>query len=395
MSGAVCPTQAREPSRSDVRGSEPLSAANIDVVTERPHVKFLGLDVAERNKRVFYRALQRRPEFSAGSPCRAPGGTGERAELSIPAGAAITPTLVDALPNESGTCRLAWAPGRPPLVWRLGEDRAGTARTVSLQEGAVLDVSTGTARRRSAWRLLCASGKPTDGWQARLLHRRISRLFSYVFLQLGLSANLATFFAFAVGVLGAWFLAQTTHATLVAGTALFWFASIADGIDGEMARLTVSDSEWGERLDTAVDLLTYVFALVGVFAGWWRQGMGEVGRALAVGVPLGLAATVLWTTHVVGRARGVRCSSELKLAELGLNNAAAAARAPALRVASLVFVLFRRESMSLVFFFVSLITDRRAAGPVLAGVGCAFVVATFVLYRREIDAGIRRLAIYN
>jgi phosphatidylglycerophosphate synthase len=395
MSGTVSPTQARETaSRFDVRGSVPSWTTSVDVTTEPPHVRFLGLDVAERNKRVLYRALERHPGFSVGSP-GPPGAARDRAELSIPAGAAITRSFVDALPTESGTWHLTWAPGRPPVIWRRGVDDGGTMRTLLLQEGAVLDVSSSAARRRSAWQQLCASGKPSDGWQARLIHRKISRLFSYVFLQLGLSANSATFFAFAVGVLGAWFLAQTTHATFIAGTALFWFASIADGIDGEMARLTVSDSEWGERLDTTVDLLTYVFALVGVFAGWRRQGMGDAGTVLALGVPLGLVATVLWTMHVIGRARGVRFSSDLKAAELGLTGAAAATRAPMLRAASFVFVLFRRESMSLVFFLVSLVTARRAACPVLAGAGCAFVVATLVVYRREIDAGIKRLATYN
>jgi phosphatidylglycerophosphate synthase len=395
MPGTVSSTRARETeARFDARGVVP-SRTVVGVSSEEPHVRFLGLDVAERNKRVLQRALERHPAFHAGSP--GASDVASRSELSVPAGAAITRSLVDALPREPGTWQLTWAPGRPPVVWRRGMDEGtgGKTRTLQLQDGAVLDVSTSAARRRSAWQLLRASGKPTDGWQSRLIHRKISRLFSYVFLQLGLSANSATFFAFAVGVLGAWFLAQTTHATFVAGTALFWFASIADGIDGEMARLTVSDSEWGEKLDTTVDLLTYVFALVGVFTGWRRQGMGEMGTMLAFGVPLGLVATVLWTMHVIGRARGVRFSSDLKAAELGLTGAAAATRAPMLRIASLIFVLFRRESMSLVFFLVSLVTDRRAACPVLAGAGCAFVVATLVVYRREIDAGIKRLATYN
>jgi phosphatidylglycerophosphate synthase len=105
----------------------------------------------------------------------------------------------------------------------------------------------------------------------------------------------------------------------IAGTAIFWFASIADGIDGEMARLTVSDSEWGERLDTTVDLLTYVFALAGASDGGDR-GWGRQARRWP------------WASF---------------------------------------------------------------SGPVLAGAGCAFVVATLVVYRREIDTGIRRLAIYN
>src|SRR5206468_1159800 len=104
---------------------------------------------------------------------------------------------------------------------------------------------------------------PTDGWLSRHIHRKISRLFSYAFLQMGLSANAATLFTFLVGAVTGWLMAQTTRSTMIAGAALFWFASVADGIDGEMARLTFSDSQRGEQIDSVVDVATYIVAFAG------------------------------------------------------------------------------------------------------------------------------------
>src|SRR6266849_2624527 len=98
-------------------------------------------------------------------------------------------------------------------------------------------------------------------------------------------------------------MAQTTHETMIAGTFLFWFASISDGIDGEMARLTLTESARGEQLDTAVDHATYLLGYAGVMVGWWRQGIGPVGWALAIGVAIGLPAVFLWGMHLVRRAR--------------------------------------------------------------------------------------------
>jgi len=283
-----------------------------------------------------------------------------------------------------------WHATRPPIVWQgAGPPATDVPVTVRLPDGAALDVSNAGARRRSAWRLLRASGKPTDGWLSRHVHRKISRACSYVLLRLGLSANQATALVFLVGAAAAWLMAQTTRATIIAGTALFWFASIADGIDGEMARLTLSESAYGEQLDTAVDHVTYLFAGAGVMVGWWRQGMGGGGVALAAGVAAGVPVVVLWGMHLVRQA-GLhdRFFVDTKPIETAIIDAARATGAPMLRLASGVFILFRREAFSLGFFLVALVTARRAAYPALVAGGLAVVAATFLGYGTEIAAAL-------
>jgi len=358
--------------------SRPVAALQpLRVVTEQPTPRFLGLSAAERNQRVALRLTTDATPHTASLPT-----------LTVPAGAIISPALLTSLPPPNGTWHLQWAPGRPPIVWRGANVKADAApRVAALPDGAVLDISTPAARRRAAWRLLRASGKPTDGWLSRHIHRKISRLFSYVFLRLGLTPNAATLFTFGIGVLAGWFLAQTTQATMIAGSALFWFASVADGIDGEMARLTFSDSEAGEQLDTLVDAATYIVGLAAVVVGWWRQGMGRDGIALAVVVAVGLPAMLVWAMRFVRAATGDRVDT--KLIEYGVVGAANTTGAPALRVASMVFVLFRREAVALTFLLVSLVTCARVVFPALIAFGLAVILATVAAYYADIDRAIR------
>jgi len=347
-------------------------------IVSEPGPRFLGLRVAERNRRVAHRA-------AAALPARA-----SEATLTVPPGIAITASLVRGLP-PAGSWRLRWHPHRPPILWEA-EPAAdlGTVRDLDLAEDVVLDVSTRGARRRSAWILLRASGKPADGWLSRHVHRKVSRLFSYLLLQVGLTANAATALTFLVGVSAAWLMAQTTHATMIAGAGLFWFASIADGIDGEMARLTLSESSFGEQLDTGVDQATYLFGLGGAILGWYRQGIGPAGIALGATVVVGLPAMLLWGMALVRRARQTRqLFVPTKPIELAVMAAARRVGAAPLRAAAGMFFLFRREAFSLTFFLVSLVTGRRVVYPLLLAAGLTVVATLLLAYRSAIEAELR------
>lgn len=348
------------------------------LVADHNGPRFLGLPLTERNHRVALRigAVDERQGASL-------------ATLTIPENVVLTPAIASSLPGRDGRTLLVWHPERPPLVWEAGGS-GGTVEEVLVPEGVVLDVATSTARHASAWRLLRASGKPGDGWLSRHVHRKISRLFSYLFLQLGLSANVATFLTFGIGVMAAWLMAHTTHVTMVAGALLYWGASIADGIDGEMARLTLSESAFGEQLDTGVDQATHLLALAGAGVGWWRQGVGTAGMALAVVVALGAPMILLWAMTMVRRARGSRQFFVVtKPIETAVARAAHETGSAALRVAAAVFILFRREAFSFTFFVVSLATGLRVVYPALVAAGLAIVAVTFLMYRPALDKALR------
>src|SRR4029077_9363990 len=99
-----------------------------------------------------------------------------------------------------------------------------------------------------------------------------------------------TLFTAFIGLASAGLMAQTSHQTMIAGAFLLWFASIADGIDGEMARVSLSESASGEQLDTLVDHSTHALCYAGVVIGWWRQGIGPRGTLPAAAVALALPA---------------------------------------------------------------------------------------------------------
>jgi phosphatidylglycerophosphate synthase len=351
------------------------------VVSEAPHRRFLGLTTTQRNERVARRAAGAHVRSAADLPT-----------LTIPAGIVITPALVNALPPADEHWHLRWHNDRPPIVWGpAGRANGGAPAERVLPDGAALDVSSAAARRRSAWQLLRQSGKPTDGFLSRHIHRRISRVCSYALLQLGLTADVATLLTFGVGVASAWLMAQTTHATMILGGLLFWFASIADGIDGEMARLTLSESDWGEQLDTAVDHATHLLCLAGVIVGWWRQGITRLDAALVIAVAIGTPSTLIAGMGIVARATGNRDRFfvDTKPIERAIADAAVRTRALGLRAANLVFVMFRREMFSLTFFLISLMTGQRVVYlRVLAG-GVGVCALTLLVYRGPIIAAIR------
>lgn len=343
-------------------------------------IRFLGLPVAERNARV-----ARRGGAVADDTAAIP-------TLTVPARVAITPALLDALPEPRGVTHLTSSATALPLVWAAPDaDAAAAIVTMPAPDGSVLDVSTPAARHASSWRLLRASGKPGDGWLSRHVHRKISRVFSYVFLRAGLTANLATGLTFLLGAAGASLMAQTTHWTMVAGTLLYWGSSIADGIDGEMARLTLSESAFGEQLDTGVDQATHLLALTGACIGWWRQGIGAGGAVLAVAVAFGVPLMLLWAMSLVRRARrSPQFFVVTKPIELAVASAARETGALPLRAAAAIFVLFRREAFSCTFFLVSLLTGLRVVYPALVAASLAIVAATFLAYQAPLTAALER-----
>lgn len=348
------------------------------LISRQPGPRFLGLRTPERNARVARR-------------CAEVSTSEADATLTVPAATAITPALFAALPQAAGAYRLAWDPARPPIEWTVPGGGPAPPTDVRVPDGAALDVSTPAARWRSSWRLLRASGKPKDGWLARYLHRKISRACSYVLLQLGLGPAHASFLTLLIGAAGAYYLAQTTHATMIGGTLLLWAASIADGIDGEMARLTFSESDRGEQLDTAVDFATYLLADAAVLIGCWRQGIGALDWAVVIAASAGLPLVLMLAFHLVREAHGGTgpLFGDAKAIEIGIARAAADSGSIVLRAISSAWVLLRREMVALVFFLISLPTGARIVYPRL--LACALVAVTVILLvdRGVIEDGIR------
>ncbi len=149
---------------------------------------------------------------------------------------------------------------------------------------------TGPDDLRSATsKVLLATMKATDGVFART-NRRVSLRISRLLLNTAVTPNAVTVATLLCGILAGSLLSRGHHWDLVAGSLVAWFASMLDGVDGELARAKFQSSPFGHWLEMACDYVFYIALFVGMGAGFYRV-TGET-RWLAMGIGSGVG-TVL------------------------------------------------------------------------------------------------------
>lgn len=378
------------------------------VPLDGPDVRFLGGSAAARNLRVARRV------GASIAPARDVPPYGDEPLVVVPPRVALmvplfsdaafvdalgasTPTWLDAAPGASVLVLPAVDAGRPAEAGRheaLDLSAFAQAPRRRVAAGTILNIATARDRRDATRVALRATEKATDGWVSRHLNRPVSRACSRVALALGLSASAASFFTLLIGLGCAWIAAQPGYLALVLTGVLFQLASILDGVDGEIARATLTESETGARIDTIVDQATYVACFAGATAGWIREGNG----ALAVGSTLAIGVALLLSLLRGGRfvARHAENASFVFI-DRAVRRAAADTRRLPLRLAAVAFTLLRRDVFAVIFLAVSL-TGIRALIPALILVGIVIANVTFSIYGRELaDAaramrGVRQVA---
>jgi choline kinase/phosphoglycolate phosphatase-like HAD superfamily hydrolase/phosphatidylglycerophosphate synthase len=131
---------------------------------------------------------------------------------------------------------------------------AGVARALPIgDEEWWFDVDTRRDRRNGSRHILRDTGKPLDGAIATRLNRTLSqRLITPALLALWprITPNQVTLIAFAVAVAAA---AGFALGAPIAAALLLTLASVLDGSDGEVARLTYRSSAYGAFLDAVLD----------------------------------------------------------------------------------------------------------------------------------------------
>ena len=128
-----------------------------------------------------------------------------------------------------------------------------------------------------------SAGGPLDTRLDVLFHRRLSRPLTRLALTLGLTANQVSLVSLLVGLLSVWSFWRATPWSALGGLLLYAAAVVLDHSDGEVARLTHSESRLGEWLDVTSD--TVIHALL-VFA----MGVTAQARAGRAGLGLGVLA---------------------------------------------------------------------------------------------------------
>lgn len=105
-----------------------------------------------------------------------------------------------------------------------------------------------------------------------------SRYISAKLVQTPLTPNMLTLFGLLIGLWAGWCFAQGNYISNVAGGILLALTAIWDCCDGDVARLKLMESDFGETLDTACDNIINVFIFTGMMLGvaktqGWMQAL--------------------------------------------------------------------------------------------------------------------------
>ena len=148
---------------------------------------------------------------------------------------------------------------------------------------------------------------------ARLSGRHLSRVLSRPLARWGIAPNTVTLTATAVGLTAALCLGAGTYGWTLGGALLLVLSRLLDDADGEVARMTIRQTEFGARLDVASDLVVHASVFLGLALGLHRADPTG-GHLLALALLLGGAA--ITTAIVLGVVTGTTLPQESRLLRL-------------------------------------------------------------------------------
>lgn len=231
--------------------------------------RILGLPLLERTLLTAYQADIRRIEIrhpaAAGAQVRRLTETAQRPgrtmEIKFTVGTEMEPLsscengpalrLADGQVYHPDAIRDALAAGGDPVPMADAGDRA--------------------AVRRAENRLLQLGRKATDGFISRHINRVVSLFVTRCLLRIGVSPTPMSFVVLMIGLLSGWFAGRGGNTGFFLAGLMFQMASMLDGCDGEIARLTFRETRFGAIIDQTGDITCYF--------------------AFFVNLPLGVAAT--------------------------------------------------------------------------------------------------------
>ena len=148
-------------------------------------------------------------------------------------------------------------------------------------------------------RLLSRLSKETDGFMSRKFARPISLFLSRRLAPMGITPNQMTFVCMLIGLIGAPFFLSADPLIQVIGGLLFVAHSVTDGCDGELARLTYTESRFGGLFDFASDNLVHVCVFACMAWGWHINTGSSWPLYFGIGAlvgTIGSAVAVYWLT---------------------------------------------------------------------------------------------------
>jgi phosphatidylglycerophosphate synthase len=183
-------------------------------------------------------------------------------------------------------------------------DRALKSRDVAVVPGEwAVRVSDPRSAAAAEDRLYAGLGSAIDTRLDRAVHRRLSRAVSRRAVAWGVTPNQLSFVGLVLGLASVASFARGTPASALVGLLLYAASVVVDHADGEVARLTLTESRLGEWVDIGVDTVVHallVVALGGVVARRAGASAALVGALAAAGVVLSSAVAKLFPTGTGG-----------------------------------------------------------------------------------------------
>jgi len=112
--------------------------------------------------------------------------------------------------------------------------------------------------------------RDSDAAMARYVDRNLSWRISRRLAVTTITANQVTLANTAIGLLASVMFASTSYWLKLVASILFLFSITVDGVDGELARLTMTESRFGGQLDVITDNIVHVTIFAGIFWGCYR-----------------------------------------------------------------------------------------------------------------------------
>lgn len=245
--------------------------------------------------------------------------------------------------------------GTPPI--RLWLERAaadGRVRVVSAEEKRghwYQPVRTLSDIQAAEKKLFNSLKGEFEGFVDRYFNRKVSRWFTRLFLAMGLSPNSITVLAGLIGLVAAAGFGVGTYSAGIAAALLFQLAAVIDCCDGEVARLTFTESPFGAWLDIVLDNIVHMAIFMGIAVGLYTNHIGQADEwgLLALGVAAalgtGLSFVLVERAQRIKAVSGWRTPAHTAWADLMLKNVASRDFSAAL----LGFALFDQLYWFLIF----------------------------------------------
>ena len=167
-----------------------------------------------------------------------------------------------------------------------------------------------------------------DGFVDRFFNRKVSGWFTRTFLLAGLSPNAITMIATVIGLVSAAGFGLGTYSAGIVAALLFQLAAVIDCCDGEVARLTFTESPFGAWLDITMDNVVHMAIFGGVAAGSYLRLAGSEGAWVPVALGAaailgnGLSFWLVTRAHKIQSGNGWTTPAQAAWADVMLKNVA-------------------------------------------------------------------------